>query len=109
MSGYIDPYAARRDLNEASRFWATRNAQPWTDADEMVLLSEWILVEPSQRREVEVSQRLERTIEACRVRCELIRERLGIQVHVVTRTVITTAVAVCPACWLEHPEGACDR
>jgi GNAT superfamily N-acetyltransferase len=108
MTEYIDPYAARRLLNEASKAWATRDGQPWTSEEEDYLLAYWIEVEPQYRNEVEASQLLERTIEACRVRCEIIRKRLGIQVYEVTKRVVIEVTEVCPACWLLH-RGPCDR
>lgn len=106
---FVDKYARRRELNEASRFWAVRNNEAWTADDDDILLEYWIKVDPSQRSEVEVSQAVGRTIESCRVRCEIIRKRLGLSIIEVKRTVITTAQEVCPECWLVHPEGACDR
>lgn len=107
MSG--EPYAARKRLNEASRFWATRNAEAWTDSDDMYILEMWIMRDPAARSEVEVSQKLERTIEACRARAEIIRKRLGIQVFEVTKKVVVEVNEACPDCWLVHPTGQCDR
>lgn len=108
MSGHYSN-SPRKRLNEASRFWATRNTEPWSDGDDMYILEKWIMVDPISRSEVEVSQHLQRTIEACRVRAEIIRKRLGIQVFEVKHTVVVEATEACSDCWLVHPEGACDR
>lgn len=80
-----DKYAERKRRNEESRRWATRNGEPWSDEEDDLLLREWILIPPASRDESTVSQIVERTIESCRVRCEKIRERLGIQEHDVVK------------------------
>lgn len=92
MNGHdeqVNVYAMRKRRNDESRSWATRNTEPWTDEEEQFLLDEWILVPVAARDEVVISQIVERTIESCRVRCEKIRKRLGIQVHEVTAIVVT--------------------
>lgn len=104
----VDKYAHRQELNRASRSWAKRDGEAWT-ADEDAFLHEfWIDVEARDRDEVTVSQALERTIEACRVRCEHIRKALGIQTC--TRVVrITVEVELCPSCFTVMPHtGSCD-
>lgn len=101
--------SARKRLNEASRFWAARNSEPWTEEEDDFLLHEWVMLDPVSRSEVECSQLLERTIEACRVRAEHIRKRLGLQVFEVKKRTIVEVTEVCPDCWLVHPTGRCDR
>lgn len=90
MSSSSEPYEQRRRLNEHSRSWAKRDREPWTDDEDTFLLKEWIGVEAKHRDEITISQCLERTIEACRVRCEYLRKRYGIQVFEVTHRVETT-------------------
>jgi hypothetical protein len=89
---HVDQYAERKRRNVESRKWAHRDGEPWTEVEEELLLTDWVLLDPAQRDERLVSQVLERTIEACRVRCEHIRARLGITVRTtVTTTKTTTA------------------
>lgn len=76
----IDPYKERREANQRSASWARKRYQPWSEDDDAFLLAEWIDVPGPKRDEVLISQLLERTIESCRNRCEIIRKRLGIQV-----------------------------
>lgn len=76
---FVDHYAERKRRNEASQAWATRSREEWTEDEDAFLISEWIHVDASDRDEVTVSRCLERTIEACRVRCEHLRVRLGIK------------------------------
>lgn len=80
-----DEYTERRLANDASRAWAANDGQPWTADEEDILVEYWINVEPRDREEEDISKLLERTIEACRVRCEIIRAR-GMR----TRTTETT-------------------
>jgi hypothetical protein len=75
----VDNYAERRRVNEASRVFATRNKAPWTEDDDAFLLAEWIDVAPANRDEFTIAQCLERTVEACRVRTEIIRARLNMK------------------------------
>lgn len=90
----VDTYRQRKRRNEASKAWAKRDGEPWTEEEQDFLLNEWILIDPSDRDEVTVSQILERTIEACRVRCEIIRARLGMKVRETTTTVTTKTVYI---------------
>lgn len=87
---YVDPYAERRRRNEESKSWAKRNGEPWSDDEERLLIDEWIDMPPVKRDERTISQILERTIEACRVRCEIIRARQGLTTRHVTTTTTTT-------------------
>jgi hypothetical protein len=82
----VDQYAERRRLNNISKAWAARDNEPWSNDEEDFLIEYWIDVHPKDRDEITVSQCLERTIEACRVRCERIRARLGVSVTVVKTT-----------------------
>lgn len=103
----VDTYAERRNANELSRMWAIRDGQPWTEDEDAFLVEFWIDVAPAFRDEATVSQSVERTIEACRVRCEIIRKRLGIGSE--RPATITIAVEVCTACWMaKAASGACD-
>jgi hypothetical protein len=70
-------WAHRKAMNDASKRWAKRDGQPWHDHEDEFLIEYWIDVAAKDRDEVTVSQCLERTIEACRVRCEHIRKRMG--------------------------------
>lgn len=82
-------WARRKTANDISKSWAQRDGEPWSSDEDDLLLTDWIGVAASDRDEVTISQILERTIEACRVRCEHIRRRLGIQVFEVTSTTTT--------------------
>jgi hypothetical protein len=64
--------------NEASKRWATRDGEPWTEDEDAFILTEWIKVDPDARDEVTVSKCLERTIVACRRRAQEIRALLGL-------------------------------
>lgn len=83
----VDVYAARRRANDESMAWAINQHQPWSSDDDDVLVEYWVTTPPSIRDEVDISQALGRSIEACRCRCEIIRKRLGLGGTVVTRTV----------------------
>lgn len=86
----VDSYIERQKRNNESKAWAHRDNEPWTSDEEEFLLQEWINTAPSERDERLVSQILERTIEACRVRCERIRAHMGITERVVIRQTTTT-------------------
>ena len=80
----------RRRLNEASKHWAKRDYLAWDDAEDELIMTDWIDVDPKFRDEITVSQVLERTIEACRVRAEVLRKRYDIRVFVVEERRTTT-------------------
>jgi hypothetical protein len=99
-----DYYVGRQPRNERSKAWAKRDNQPWTNDEDEFLISEWINVNPEDRDEIAVSQILERTIEACRVRCEHIRKRGSTKVTVTQTTTVTVVrtsgwmVGACSSC-----------
>jgi len=103
---YVDDYAERRRINEESKRWADRDGERWESWEDDFLIAYWIGLPADVRDEEECSRLLERTIEACRVRTEKIRARLGITV--VRTTTITIEEQACPECWLVHP-GDCGR
>lgn len=77
----------RKSRNETSKVWAHRDGEVWTKAEDEVLVDYWIYKENrTTEDEVDISKLLERTIEACRVRCERLRSDLGIQSFRITRT-----------------------
>lgn len=90
----VDNYAERQRRNIESKAWAVRDGEPWEPEEDDLLLTDWILLDPAQRDERIVSQVLERTIEACRVRCERIRSRLGITVRTTTTTTTSTTAYI---------------
>lgn len=77
----VNEYEGRRRLNVESRAHATRNKASWTDDEDQFLVREWIHVEAKVRDEFTIAACLERTIEACRVRANLLRDRLGLARH----------------------------
>lgn len=87
----VDRYAARRRINEQSKAWALRDKAVWTPDEDEFLVSEWIQMPAGERDEVTISKILERTIEACRVRCEHLRKRLGISITC-TRTTVSVYI-----------------
>lgn len=86
----VDTYAERKRRNDVSKSWAKRDGAAWEQVEDDLLLEEWIYKSPSERDEETVSRVLERTIEACRVRCEHIRRKLGISVVAYKETETTT-------------------
>lgn len=90
MSGPDYMRSQRRRLNELSKGWAKRDGEPWSADEEDLLITDWIPFQPDERDEITISQVLERTIESCRVRCEIIRRRLGMQYTVRATTTTTT-------------------
>jgi hypothetical protein len=68
----------RRTDNERSKVWAKRDGYAWSESDERVIIDEWISPGADGRDEEAVSRQLERTIESCRHRAELVRLRLGL-------------------------------
>lgn len=105
----VDTYQGRKRRNEESKTWARRDGQPWTKHDEDVLIAQWIDMPPEKRDERAVSRVLERTIEACRVRCEHIRARLGTNVvmerHRTTTTYIGAYDDPSECWWAPNQEG----
>lgn len=90
----VDAYRQRKRRNDESKAWATRDGDLWTDGEEEILLQYWIDVHPDDRDERAISQLLERTIEACRVRCEAIRAAHGLSNVRMTQTTITVTKVV---------------
>lgn len=85
-----DKYEERKRRNDESKSWAKRDGEPWTRAEEEVLIEYWIDMPPEVRDERTVSQVLERTIESCRARCEHVRARLGINMVIEKKVTTTT-------------------
>jgi hypothetical protein len=65
--------SGRHHRNERSRDNARNTGKPWGAYDEQYLARHWIDVPCEDRKEWEVARHLGRTIEACRVRAEIIR------------------------------------
>jgi hypothetical protein len=75
---HVDKDAERRHLNEVSERYATRRRASWTDDEDMIILDEWVLVDPQFRDELGVAKRLSRTLFACQGRAEQLRALLGV-------------------------------
>lgn len=114
-------YQARRLRNERSREWADRDRAPWTPEDDEVIRTQWIDVDPYVRDEKKVSQKLHRTLEACRVRASYLRGNVrswGVKRDDVTRhnknhdELAEARRPVCPSCFMELPAtlvcGTCE-
>lgn len=77
--GYEDYMKSQRRTNNIrSKAWAHRDKQPWTQADENVILEQWIGTPYGGRDEEAISRELQRTIESCHQRAAIIVDRLGI-------------------------------
>lgn len=100
---------ARRRLNEQSLSWATRRRVAWDPEEDVVILNEWILVDPQERQEMEIAERLQRSLFSCQGRAEHIRRVLGYSTPASGRGP-EKAVPVCERCHLELPAtGLCDN
>jgi hypothetical protein len=97
----VDSYVERKRRNDISKSWAKRDGQTWESVEDDLLIEEWIDKPVACRDEETVSRVLERTIEACRVRCEHIRARLGISVVTYKQETTTTTTTT-------HYIGAMD-
>lgn len=95
----VDVYAERKRLNDLSQRWARRQGKAWTAEEDELLMKEWIPYSPEDRDEITISQVCERTIEACRVRCEKLRKEHGLSLYVKQTTTTTTTTYI----------GACDE
>ncbi len=69
-----------KKANDLSKSWAHRDGEAWTPDDDEFLLEEWVKVEPAHRDEKTISQIMQRTIEACRVRAHFVRVAAGYEV-----------------------------
>jgi ferric-dicitrate binding protein FerR (iron transport regulator) len=85
VSDTVNRDVRRRRMNEQSMEWATRSKIPWTDEEEMIILNDWVLVDPSHRDELEISKRLQRSLFACQARAEALRDQLDIKDHTAHR------------------------
>lgn len=100
-------YEERQAANDRSRQFAHRDGQPWTEADDAVLLQEWIFKGPEHRHESQVAKDLARTIEACRNRAHFLR---GIHTGIRYNKSEERPPVVCTGCWLELPAtGTCPN
>lgn len=103
----------RQELNGASHRWAHRNKEPWTAAEDEVILDYWVLVSKPERDERGVSELVERTVEACRERARKIRRELDLSsprsapISSTTTTVTVTTTTIYRG-WKESDGDGCD-
>jgi hypothetical protein len=98
----------RRRLNALSMGFATRQKEPWTDDDNMIILEEWVLVASQNRDELATAKRVGRSLYACQGRAEFLRAALDCQSPSHTTADTAPARPVCGCCFQEiTPAGTC--